>query len=95
MQLAKEAGLSPHHLSQVINQHKHKNFYDYINGYRAKYAANYLRVHGKTNLTRLAFDCGFNNRVTFFQTFRKHTGDTPTNFLKSSINKETVSALEH
>jgi AraC-like DNA-binding protein len=88
--LAKEAGLSPHHLSQVINQHRHKNFYDYINGYRAKYAAGYLRVHGKTNLTRLAFDCGFNNRVSFFQAFRKHTGDTPTNFLKRSTEKDEL-----
>ena len=89
-ELAKEAGLSPHHLSQVINQHRHRNFYDYINGYRAKYAANHLRVHGKTNLTRLAFDCGFNNRVSFFQAFRKHTGDTPSNFIKKSMKKEAV-----
>jgi AraC-like DNA-binding protein len=88
--LAKEAGLSPHHLSQVINQHRHKNFYDYINGYRAKYATNYLRKHGKTNLTRLAFDCGFNNRVSFFQAFRKHTGGTPTNFVKNNAKKEAV-----
>ncbi len=81
-ELADIAGLSPHHLSQVINQHHHKNFYDYVNGYRAKFAADHLRKHGKTNLTRLAFDAGFNNRVSFSKAFRKHTGQTPTDFLE-------------
>lgn len=86
--LSREARLSPHHLSQVINQHRHKNFYDYINGYKARYAANYLQSHGKTNLTRLAFECGFNNKVSFFRAFKKYTGETPTSFLKSSTKKE-------
>ena len=88
--LAREAGLAPHHLSQVINQHRHRNFYDYVNGYRARYAADYLQNHGKSNLTRLAFTCGFNNRVSFSKAFQKYTGETPTSFIKGITKKESV-----
>ena len=81
-ELADAMGLSPHHLSQVINQQRHKNFYDFVNGYRARFAADYLIKHGKTNLTRLAFDAGFNNRVSFSNAFKKHSGVTPSEFIK-------------
>ncbi len=81
-ELGETIGLSPHHLSQVINQHRHKNFYDYVNTYRARFAADYLIRHGKTNLTQLAFDSGFNNRVSFNSAFKKHTGLTPSAFIK-------------
>jgi AraC-like DNA-binding protein len=80
-ELADIMGLSTRHLSQVINQHRHRNFYDYVNSYRAHHAANFLVSHGKTNLTRLAFESGFNNRVSFSKAFRSHTGQTPTEFI--------------
>ncbi|KAB7610270.1 helix-turn-helix transcriptional regulator [Amylibacter sp. SFDW26] len=89
--LASEMGLAPHHLSQVINQHRYKNFYDYVNGFRIKYAADFLIANGKTNLTTLAFEAGFNNRVSFNNAFRKLTNKTPTEFsreYKSSITKQ-------
>ena len=86
--LAQAAGLTPHHLSQVINQHRHRNFYDYVNEYRARYAAEHLREHGRSNLTRLAFASGFNNRVSFSRAFRKYTGQTPTEFTKSLGDRE-------
>ncbi|WP_120497225.1 helix-turn-helix domain-containing protein [Kiloniella sp. EL199] len=81
-QLADSMALGTHHMSQIINQHRHKNFYDYINEYRAQHAAGYLAKRGKTNLTRLAYESGFNNRVSFNKAFRKYTGQTPTEFLK-------------
>lgn len=81
-QLADLMALGTHHMSQIINQHHHKNFYDYINGYRARFAAELLLKNGKTNLTRLAFESGFNNRVSFNKAFRKYTGQTPTEYLK-------------
>lgn len=79
--LADEMGLSLHHLSQIINQHRNKNFYDYVNSYRAKYAADVLSKSGKTNLTQLAYESGFNNRVSFNNAFKKQTGTTPSAFL--------------
>ncbi len=81
-ELSKEMGLSPHHLSQVINQHRNKNFYDYVNAYRAQKAAETLMINGKVNVTNLAYDTGFNNRVSFNNAFRKHTGTTPTKYAK-------------
>ncbi len=81
-ELAEVMGLSTQNLSQVINQHRHKNFYDYVNGYRARYAADQLTRHGKVNLTRLAYDAGFNNKVSFNKAFRKYTGQTPSEFVR-------------
>jgi AraC-like DNA-binding protein len=88
--LADIMGLSTRHLSQVINQHRHRNFYDYVNSYRAHHAANYLVSHGKTNLTRLAYESGFNNRVSFSKAFRSHTGQTPTEFISKQTKVTTT-----
>ena len=87
--LAQEAGLSPHHLSQVINQHRHRNFFEYVNTYRARHAANHLLKHGKANLTQLAYDSGFNNRASFNTAFKKYTGMTPTRFLENAATQVT------
>ncbi len=80
-QLALVMGLGTHHMSQVINQHCGTNFYDYVNSHRARYATQVLARHGKVNLTRLAFEAGFNNRASFNKAFRKYNHQTPTEFL--------------
>ena len=81
-ELGELIGLSTHHLSQVINQQRHKSFYNYVNTYRARFAADYLLKNGKTNLTRLAFESGFNNRASFNNAFKRYTDLTPSEFLK-------------
>jgi len=93
--LAEAAGLSPHHLSQVINQHRQRNFYDYVNSYRAAHAVAYLEKHGKSNLTRLSFSSGFNNRASFNKAFKKLTGITPSSFVQSRSSSASTKRGEH
>ena len=85
--LADLMDLSNHHLSQVINEQMGCNFYEFVNQYRIEYAAGLMRNCDQINITRLAFDAGFNNRVSFTNAFKKQTGLTPSAYLKNNTFK--------
>lgn len=82
--LAGELQTSPNNLSQVINQYEEKNFYDFVNGYRVnefiKRAT--LPENKNLNLLGIAFDSGFNSKSSFNEVFKKHTGQTPSRYLR-------------
>ncbi|GAB5401152.1 MAG: hypothetical protein Aureis2KO_27370 [Aureisphaera sp.] len=78
--LAEMLNLSRHHTSQVINEHFDTNFFDFINGYRIEEAKAMLLNEQNLNITDIIYSSGFNNRVSFYKTFKKHTGMTPGEF---------------
>lgn len=86
--LAELMNLSNHHLSQLINEKIGCNFYEFINKYRVQYAEDLMRSSEQVNITRLAFDAGFNNRVSFTNAFKKQTGQTPSAYLKKQAFKQ-------
>lgn len=90
--LAELVGVSPYYLSQVINEQHGKNFYDFVNEYRAKHAAELLAGDEKSNITKVAYDAGFNNRVSFNNAFKKHMGMTPSQYRSVSAGQEMASA---
>ncbi|MBO8152881.1 MAG: hypothetical protein DRP92_02185 [Candidatus Neomarinimicrobiota bacterium] len=76
--------VSPHNLSEVLNQKLGISFYDFINQYRAKEVKEILEIKaekGKT-LLQIAFDCGFNSKSTFNKFFKKCFGMTPSEYRK-------------
>jgi AraC-like DNA-binding protein len=81
--LSELVGVSPYYLSQVINEQSKKNFYDFINEYRTQYAAKILVNSEKTTITAIAFEAGFNNRVSFNNAFKKYIGMTPSQYRQS------------
>ncbi len=83
--LAKQVNLLPRHLSQIINEQLHQNFYDFINGYRVEEVKKQLMKEGKKDSTffEMALNSGFNSKSTFNSSFKKHTGMSPSQFLKS------------
>lgn len=83
--LASELNLTPNQLSQVINQAFKKNFYEFVNSYRIEEVIQKLaNGEGKTvTLLGIALDAGFNSKATFNRFFKKHTGKTPSEYLKS------------
>ncbi len=85
--LAELMNLSNHHLSQLINEQMGCNFYEFINKYRVEYAESLMRNGEQINITRLAFDAGFNNRVSFTNAFKKQIGQTPSSYLKEQAFK--------
>ncbi len=80
--LADHLGISRHHITQVINENLHKNFFQWINNYRIEEVKKRLRDPRFQHLTivALAYDCGFNSKSAFNSIFKKATGQTPSEF---------------
>lgn len=86
-QLADELNISIHHLSQLINQYKHTNFYDFINSCRIEEFKQKVGDPKFRHLSILgiAFECGFNSKASFNEAFKKQTGLTPSEYRKSLL----------
>lgn len=77
--LAERMEVSPHELSQVINQNLATNFYELLNRYRVRTACAALADpnFAQQNLLSIAYEVGFQSKSTFNAAFKKHTGLTP------------------
>ncbi len=80
--LAKCLSMTPHALSQVINEQLSSNFNDFINSYRVEEAKKMLADPERKNFTiaSIAYDSGFNTLSAFNVAFKKFTGITPSQF---------------
>lgn len=76
--------LSPSRLSQVFNLYLKENYYDFINRYRLEEFKRLIAAgeYRRYTLTALSEKCGF-RKSSFFSTFRKVEGMTPTEYLKT------------
>lgn len=83
--LAQRLSIAPHHLSQVLNERLNQNFYDFVNRYRVKEAQKKLADPNEkqTTILEIAYDVGFNTKASFNAAFKKHVGQTPSQFKKS------------
>ncbi len=83
-ELANQLDTSPHHLSQVINQNLRQNFSDFINNYRIRHAKILLKQqdNSREKIINIAYDSGFNNKVSFNTAFKKFEGVSPSAFRK-------------
>ncbi len=88
--LSEMLSVSPHHLSQIINEKLHQNFFDFINGYRIEEAKNLLLDKKGELLTILAIaeEVGFNSKSAFNIAFKKYTSMTPTQFKKQAAQED-------
>lgn len=78
--LAQLTGLSPHHLSEVLNQYAGKNFNQFVNEYRVKEVCEQLNASDTTPVLDLALKAGFASKSTFNTIFKKLVGMTPTQY---------------
>ncbi len=78
--------IPPNHLSQAINSIEGKNFFDFINLYRINEAKKHIQSNEKDHLTLLgiAFEAGFNSKTSFNRAFKKHVGQTPSEYRKKA-----------
>lgn len=74
---------SPRYLSEVINRSAHKNFFEFVNGYRVEEAKNCLSASPDSRILDIAFNCGFNTKSVFNDAFKRQTGMSPTTYRKS------------
>ncbi|NIF04859.1 helix-turn-helix domain-containing protein [Chryseobacterium sp. Tr-659] len=83
IRLAEMLSVSTHHLSYVINTGFGKNFFQYVNEFRVDYAKHLLKkTDNKLSILGIAYESGFNSKTSFNTTFKKMTGQTPSEFRK-------------
>ncbi len=86
--LSKEIGIHSYQLSQIINT-KGMNFYEYVNRLRVEYAKHIIAANPDlVNITRVAYDSGFNSISAFNSAFRKFSEITPSEFVKRISKKQ-------
>lgn len=82
--LAEVLDITTNQLSQFLNEHLNKNFYDYVNSFRLKeflhLSKNPKYLH--LSILGLAYECGFNSKTTFNAFFKREMGVTPTEYFK-------------
>ncbi|MEM9363171.1 MAG: helix-turn-helix domain-containing protein [Bacteroidota bacterium] len=88
-ELAKMLDVSRNHTSQIINEHFSMNFFEFINYYRIGVAKQLLSSGTSyVSVTDVAFQSGFNNRISFYKAFKKFEGTSPSEFKpKRSLQK--------
>ncbi|MBC7916986.1 MAG: helix-turn-helix transcriptional regulator [Rhodoferax sp.] len=80
--LASHLALTPHELSQLINQSLSVNFQEYLNGYRVRalQAAMLDTANCDATILGLALGVGFNSKSSLNRVFKHQTGMTPSQF---------------
>ncbi len=84
--IANELNTNTRYLSEIIKQHKGKNFNNYLNSLRIEYITNKLyenAVYREYKISYLAEESGFSSRVVFAKIFKQETGVTPSYFIES------------
>ncbi|WP_298507880.1 helix-turn-helix domain-containing protein [uncultured Kordia sp.] len=80
--LSKEINISANYLSQVINALSGHNFSDFVNSYRIKEIKSKLShpAFVEYPVLSIGLEAGFNSKSAFYNSFKKHTGMSPTAF---------------
>ncbi|MCP5053409.1 MAG: helix-turn-helix domain-containing protein, partial [bacterium] len=87
--LAGKLSITPHQLSQLLNEQLECNFPDFINSHRVEEAKKIMRSPDGSGrkITMVALDVGFNAMPTFYRAFRKFTGMTPNHYKEQVQNR--------
>ena len=85
--LANRLNTTRHNASQVINEHFDLNFHELINKYRINEAKSIFNLDHQKNLNIIdvAYEVGYNNKVTFNKAFKKDTNLTPSEYQRLGI----------
>ena len=80
--LAERINVSPHHLSQVLNEQLNKTYYEWIAAYRVAAAKDLMiaQKHIHYKLEEIGTLAGFNSRSVFYKAFKKIEGVAPSVF---------------
>lgn len=84
--LAQTIKETPHHVSQVINEVMGKGFFELLAWYRVEEAKQIIEedVEAKLTVEDIAEQVGYNSKSSFNTVFKKLTGQTPSEFRRTS-----------
>jgi AraC-like DNA-binding protein len=83
-QLADLVSLTPHRLSQFLNEETGMEFRNFINKHRVEEAIKLLHEDSDAGILNICFAVGFSSKTAFNDAFRKHTGISPSQFRKQN-----------
>jgi AraC-like DNA-binding protein len=84
--VAEKLGISAGYVSQIVNTITGDNFAHYINQYRVEAVKEMISNSEYENYTLLTMglESGFTSKTTFYNAFKKVTGQTPNEYINSS-----------
>ncbi len=83
--------ITPHQLSQFLNEKLSTNFRQYINSYRIEEAKKLLVGNPEQSIISICFKVGFGSKSAFNDIFRKHTGENPSDYRERHLaGRETA-----
>ncbi len=82
--LAQQLNEPDYLVSQALNKHFGKSFFELMNELRINDALQLLagETSKKYTIEAICFEVGFNSRAAFYRAFKKHTGKTPSEYIK-------------
>ncbi len=83
--VAQKLAINSNQLSRILNEQFSQNFYEFVNSYRIERAKQKLISERDKDILTIAYEVGFNNKVTFNNQFAKLVGQTPSKFRKSAV----------
>ena len=81
--LAKSLAVSPHHLSQILNESLGQSFFDMVAQYRIKEAQKLLLENPNYKVEEIAEQVGYNSKSAFNTAFKKIVGVAPSAYRKA------------
>lgn len=78
--LARDLGITPHQLSELLNARLNKTFSSLVNEYRINEARNILVREPDRKIISIAYDVGFNSPSAFYNAFKKVSGMPPSRY---------------
>ncbi len=84
--LAERLFITPHQLSQYLNERLGSDFRSFINHYRVVEAKELLAERSDRSILSICYDVGFGSKSTFNSVFKKETGQTPREFRDTAMN---------
>ncbi|WP_126245054.1 AraC family transcriptional regulator [Chitinophaga rhizosphaerae] len=78
--LAQRLHVTPHLLSQLLNDNLGKSFSAFVNEHRIGEACRLITANDHLTFEAIGYEVGFNSKSTFYAAFRKVTGTTPALF---------------
>src|SRR3990172_170382 len=84
--LAYELSITPHQLSQLMNEKLNSNFNSFINRYRVEEAKKILIDEPDRPIMSICYGVGFNSKSVFYKAFLQSTGMTPHRYRKELLS---------
>lgn len=79
--LATLSDIPAYRISDILNKHIGVNFFDFVNRYRVEeWKRQIIGASSSTTIQEVAFQSGFNSKSSFNAAFKKHTGQTPSEY---------------